>query len=164
MNENLGLQEGRIGNVSLKIIGTKKTPMIEIGFLVKGHDSLVPLKLWMSNTIISSGINEGKTSTEVCIDTLFSLGFSGKSLGELQSGEISDLFDTDKYWTVNIAYQKDKDGDLTNYFEVRYVMFGGIKLTEEQIQDSFANANSMWKKRIMKKSNESNFTADNVPF
>ncbi len=164
MNEEkpkpMGLQKAKIVSSTLKIIPPKNTPLVEIGFAVKGYEKIIPLKLWMSQTIISKGFNQGKTPTEVALDTLEDLDFNGANVSDLGFMEVGDLFDTNKEFTINVVFQR-KDGEVLEYLEVSYLIAGHRHqaLTREQVHAGFSNIDSMWKKKKI-----NNFKENDPPF
>ena len=114
-----GSYKGHIVDCDAGAVGANNTPLVKVVFKLETGDK-VTWTGWFSDKV-----NEktGKTYTELVVDKLVSMGFSGKCVSEMSSLErnVPTLFDTNKVWDLEIDYQTDKDGKILEYFEVKWI-------------------------------------------
>ena len=176
MNEIIGMQKGKIAATKLKIVGEKKTPLIEIWFSITGHNHVLPLKLWLSDKTISSGRNLGFTSSEISLEVLGNLGYIGESIQDLEYSPVDSLFkDVGEEFDLNVVVQLDRDKNPTKYHEIGYVRFFDQereKLSKAEAERGFKNIDSAWRKKLLemerdgekKSSKKENHDTGNIPF
>ena len=102
--------KGKIKDVSLRVIGEKNTPLIEVFFQVEdGH--VIPWSGWLSEKVSDK---DGLSSIQRTLKKLVELGFTGSDLSEL---EVKN-FNTSKEWDLVVDFKKDKNGMQTKFQEV----------------------------------------------
>lgn len=181
-----GRYQGRIVACDSGAVGTNKTPLAKLFFKLEETGKTLPWTGWFSDKVNQK---TGKTYTELVIEKLIECGFTGKCVSEMSNPNavISDLFDTDKVWNLDIDHQTDKDGKKTEYFEVNWIndpektgtskldhveaisVFKGMNLGG-QIAKLRKGAKPTPKKKPVKKeadyniASDASFTADDIPF
>lgn len=171
-----GRFKGKIAGCDSGAVGANNAPMAKLFFKLEGETGLYPHTMWFSDKV-----NEktGKTYTELVVEKLIEHGFRGKCVSEMSDEKIdvSDLFDTEKEWDIEIDYQVGKDGQITKYFEAKWVndpeKSGTSKLDHAKAVSVFkgmglggmiAQKRGAVKKTETAPGTTENFAADEIPF
>lgn len=113
-----GNYKGRIVGMDSGAVGENNTPLVKIFFKVE--DKTLPWTGWFSTKVNQK---TGKTYTELVIEKLLDLGFSGKCVSEMSdpNKDVNNLFNTSKEWDLEIDFQKDRNDIPTQYLEVKWI-------------------------------------------
>lgn len=121
MNEfKPGTYKGTVCGMDSGAVGQNGTLCAKILFNVPEINKKVAWTGWFSDKV-----NEktGKTYTELLLEKLLELGFTGNCVSEMSdpSKKVENLFNVDKEWDLEIDFQVDRDGVVTSYLEVRWI-------------------------------------------
>lgn len=130
------IKQGIIANASLKVVGDSSLPLIEITFLVNGK--LVPFALFPTEEKVTQGPHEGLTKAESALITLTKLGFKGSSITDIMEKSVSENFNTQDDFDVNVI---NKNG----YPKINYVAFQKPirKDQDYNLEDKFSLINNL---------------------
>ena len=115
-----GRHQGRIVGIDSGPVGQNNTPVAKLFFEIDGIRKVVSWSGWFSEKVNQ---RTNKTYTQLVLEKLIECGFSGKCVSEMsdRSKRVEELFNTEKVWDLDIDYQTDKDGNVTQYFEVKWI-------------------------------------------
>jgi len=163
---NPGTHKGKIVGCDAGVVGQNKTPVVKIFFEVEGKK--IPWTGWFSE---KTNEKTGKTYSELVIEKLVELGFSGKCISEMSDPNKSaqQLFDCDFEWDLEIDFQTDKNGEKTKYMEVRWINNPnkGFKFNHQDSVEAFAGMKGLLaqaKQTVIKPKKQDKPASDDIPF
>lgn len=120
MSEMLpGSYKGKVCGMDSGAVGANKTPVAKVIFLLE-NGKKVTWTGWFSE---KTNQKTGKTYSQLVVEKLVDLGFTGSCVSVMSnpSVNVDEVFNTSKEWDLEIDYQKDKNGEVTKYFEVKWI-------------------------------------------
>lgn len=102
--------------------GGDKTPYIAIEFTNDSNESIID-RLYLTDTVIGAGKNEGKKVKTVAIETLMKCGFTGRDLDVLDNhNSIDEVFNPVKGGIEITVFEEEYEGKVKP--KVKYINFG----------------------------------------